>query len=137
MKAFSDNVSDEHYLHGDNLNCTYINNSDISHIEIVLYKPTRDISDIKQILDHSVLVKDSIVIRYVEKSTKFFDSIKTNIDIKNKTNTSSRVHAVVIENVSTVDQNNKCICYLFDNIDLNTNTIDWVDYSKRSKLIIY
>ena len=44
---------------------------------------------------------------------------------------------MLLENVSNVDKNNNFICSLFGNIDLNTNTIDWVDYSKRSQLIIY
>ena len=73
----------------------------------------------------------------LKKSTKSIDSIKTNIYIINKTNTSVSIYAAVIENVSNVDKNNKYICSLFGNIDLNTNTIDWVDYSKRSQLIIY
>ena len=73
----------------------------------------------------------------LKKLTKSIDSIKTNIDIINKTNTSVSIYAAVIENVSNVDKNNKLICSLFGNIDLNTNTIDWVDYSKRSQLIIY
>ena len=60
----------------------------------------------------------------LKKSTKSIDSIKTNRDIINETNTSISLYADVIENVSNVDKNNKLICSLFDNIDLNTNTID-------------
>ena len=137
--CLTDTVSDEHYARGDNSNCTNINNSDISNIETLLNKHSSDISDIKQLLEQSVLVKDSIVSYsdMLKKSTKSIDSIKTNIDIINKTNTSVSIYAAVIENVSNVDKNNKFICSLFGNIDLNTNTIDWVDYSKRSQLIIY
>ena len=136
----TETVSYEHYVRGDNSNCTNINNSDISNIETLLNKHSSDISDIKQLLEQSVLVKDSIVSYSVEnmlkKSTKSIDSIKTNIEIINKTNTSVSIYDAVIENVSNVDKNNKFICSLFGNIDLNTNTIDWDDYSKRSQLII-
>ena len=60
-----------------------------------------------------------------------------NIDIINKTNTSYSLYAAVIENVINIDTNNKFTCSLFGNIYLNTNTIDWVNYSKRCQLIIY
>ena len=82
-------------VRGDNSNCTNINHSDISNIETLLNMQSNDISYIKQVLEKSVLVKDSIVSYsdMLKKSTKSIDSIKTNIDIINKTNTYVSIYA--------------------------------------------